>query len=317
MSNERTLDPSQGLPPAVAHDRGLALLTERLGQLYRTVANTDFARAQTCPYTAADLQRRLDLGLSYYERRLIAMVLWLHCSLEENNFTYDLNPRNRRHLAHFVSVIAGRPAEEIDRYLLELDQDQALQAHYARAITQYGQVAAMEARLRVGRRAGWYALVRASKPKIVVETGVERGHGALTLAAALLRNRAEGYPGQYFGTEIRQGEGRLLCGPYAEVGQILYGDSITTLERFPHPIDLFINDSDHSADYEAREYRVIDRKLSPAGVILGDNAHVTDALLDFARDTGRQYLFFHEDPANHWYPGAGIGAAFRSGGGAR
>ena len=70
----------------------------------------------------------------------------------------------------------------------------------------------------------------------------------------------------------------------------------------PPKIGLFINDSDHSADYEYREYRIIEPLLGPDSVVPGDNAHATE--------TGLNFLFFNEEPLNHWYPGAGIGIAF-------
>jgi hypothetical protein len=73
---------------------------------------------------------------------------------------------------------------------------------------------------------------------------------------------------------------------------------------------LFINDSDHSAEYEGREYRVIAPKLSAQAIIVGDNAHVTDELMKFSREIDRQFLFLREEPVNHWYLGAGIGRSF-------
>ena len=311
MSDQSGKPAAAALSTAQAHQTGLDLLTGKLAAIYRAIGGTKLLQTETLPYTAAALQARLDLALGYYERKLAAMIMWLHCSLEESNFTFELGERNRRHLAHFVSLVTARPPMEIDGYLRELQGDEALRAHYAREIHRYGRLAPLEARLQVGRRAGWYAVARALKPKVVIETGIERGHGALTLTAALLRNRADGFPGRYFGTELHPEMGKLLSGPYADVGQIIYGDSATTLEAFAQPIDLFINDSDHSAAYEAREYRIIDGKMSPGGVILGDNAHVTDELMTFAEATGRQFLFFREEPKDHWYPGAGIGAAFR------
>lgn len=311
MIDQPNNQPGMAPSPAQAHQTALDLLTGRVTAICRAISGTRLLQTETLPYTAAALQSRLDLALGYYERKLAAMVMWLHCSLEESNFTYDLTERNRRQLVHFVSLVVGHPPTEIDGYLRELQEDETLRAHYAREIHRYGRLAPLEARLQVGRRAGWYAVARALKPKVVIETGVERGHGAITLTAALLRNRAEGFPGRYFGTDLHPEMGKLLCGPYAEVGQIIYGDSATTLEAFSQPIDLFINDSDHSAAYEAREYRVVDGKMSPGGVILGDNAHVTDELVSFAEATGRRFLFFREEPKDHWYPGAGIGAAFR------
>jgi predicted O-methyltransferase YrrM len=100
-----------------------------------------------------------------------------------------------------------------------------------------------------------------------------------------------------------------LSGRYARFGRILTGDSIECLKRVER-IDLFVQDSDHSADYEAREYETIESRLCEGAVVLSDNAHVTDALLQFGRRTGRRYLFFAERPANHWYRGSGIGALF-------
>ena len=85
---------------------------------------------------------------------------------------------------------------------------------------------------------------------------------------------------------------------------------LAVTDRLDSNIDLFINDSDHSAEYEEREYACVASKLSPQAVLLGDNAHVTDKLYQFAAATGRRFLFFSEKPANHWYPGAGIGAAW-------
>jgi predicted O-methyltransferase YrrM len=161
-----------------------------------------------------------------------------------------------------------------------------------------------------GRRLGWYAVARAIKPGTVVETGVERGHGAVILCAALMRNATEGHPGRYYGTDINPEAGYLLTEPYSAMGNILYGDSIESLKALDGTIDLFINDSDHSAEYEYREYHTVAHKLSPGAIILGDNAHVTDSLALFARETGRRFIFFREEPKNHWYPGAGIGISF-------
>jgi predicted O-methyltransferase YrrM len=163
---------------------------------------------------------------------------------------------------------------------------------------------------RFARRIGWYALVRCLKPKVVVETGVDKGLGSVVLTAALLRNGLEGHPGRYYGTDINPKAGYLLKEPYAAAGKILIGDSIESLKKLGETIDLFINDSDHSAGYEGREYETVERSLAPGAVVIGDNAHVTDELLRFARRTGRTFLYFQERPKDHWYPGGGIGVAF-------
>src|SRR6185369_8163033 len=142
------------------------------------------------------------------------------------------------------------------------------------------------------RRLGWYALVRAIKPKIVVETGVDQGLGACVLTAALMKNHQEGYAGYYYGTELNLTAGYLLHGAYKQFGTILYGDSLASLEHLQETINIFINDSDHAPAYESREYEVIKDKLDDRAILLGDNAHVTDRLFQFARATGRQFIYF-------------------------
>jgi predicted O-methyltransferase YrrM len=157
---------------------------------------------------------------------------------------------------------------------------------------------------------GWYAFARILKPKIVVETGVDKGLGSVVLCAALLKNKEEGFPGKYYGTDINPNAGYLLNGKYKEVGEIKYGDSIETLKSFKKSIDLFINDSDHSIEYEYREYLTIKDKINDRTVILGDNSHCSDKLVLFSNETKRNFLFFSEEPLNHWYPGGGIGISF-------
>lgn len=127
----------------------------------------------------------------------------------------------------------------------------------------------------------------------------------MVLCSALLRNRQEGHKGHYYGTDLNSKAGYLLRESYAEVGQILYGDSVESLRNLKGTIDLFINDSDHSADHESQEYETVAGKLSPGAVILGDNSYATDRLIKFSHATGRKFLFWKEEPMDHWYPGWG------------
>lgn len=99
----------------------------------------------------------------------------------------------------------------------------------------------------------WRADVRALKQGILPDMDFASRVGqrlrAGIAAAKLLRHRA-----LYYGTDIDRGAGLLFCEPYRSMGEILYGDSIESLAALDVIIDVFINDSDHSADYEGREY---------------------------------------------------------------
>jgi hypothetical protein len=249
--------------------------------------------------------------IRYHWPRFRTGISWLLESRESSNFTYDLTARNEEHLAQLLACALRRPAEELAGYIRELRHDQALKDVVIGHVRLLGRQGGYDPTARFGRRVGWYAVVRALKPAVVIETGIEKGLGAAVLCAALLRNRQEGHHGHYYGTDIDRAAGMLLCEPYRSMGTILYGDSIDTLSALAVTVDVFVNDSDHSAEYEGREYRVIAPKLSDRAIIIADNAHVTDELLKFSRETGRQFLFFREEPADHWYLGAGIGLSFR------
>ena len=102
----------------------------------------------------------------------------------------------------------------------------------------------------------------------------------------------------------------MLSGKYKSVGKILYGDSIKSLQKFDKPIDLFINDSDHSADYEYNEYVTVKDLLTSNSILLGDNSRGSEKLATFSSENDRKFLYFPEQPKNHWYPGAGIGISY-------
>jgi predicted O-methyltransferase YrrM len=253
---------------------------------------------------------RATLPFRYYLPKLSLIPRWLVVSRETTNFTYDLTEQSRLYLANTISAVTRASVSEIDDFISEPVSDTELIAHVAAATRKSKRSSISDLLPRFGKRLGWYAFVRALKPKLVVETGVDKGLGSVLLSSALLRNKADGFEGRYLGTDINPEAGFLLSGKWAEVGKILYGDSIESLRGISQPIDLFINDSDHSADYELREYRTVQEKLARDAVVLGDNSHSSRSLCTFARESGKNFLFFAEEPLKHWYPGAGIGICF-------
>ncbi|GAB3573348.1 class I SAM-dependent methyltransferase [Spirosoma luteolum] len=246
-----------------------------------------------------------------YNYRYGQILRWSVDSREDTNYTYALTDDSLLYLAHTVAVVAGVSPQTVMTYIREAQTDTVLRDYVLEKTrtSSYRRVA--DLRVEFGRRLGWYALTRILKPGVVIETGVDKGLGAVLLCSALLRNRAEGAPGRYYGTDIAPKAGYLLDGVYREVGEVLYGDSITSLRAFAQPIDLFINDSDHSATYELEEYKVVLPKLTPKGVLLSDNAHIAASLAQLSLDTGRRFVYYPEVPKDHWYPGAGIGFSFQ------
>lgn len=261
-------------------------------------------------YRFLAIPRRAVFGGSYLLSGVPNYLKWIFTSREESNFTYDLTDDNIFYLSHILAVVTGQDSEQASAYIDEVRTDTSLANYLLGEMTKSDFQSVSDKRIGYSRRLGWYAMVRLMKPSVVIETGVDKGLGSVLICAALLRNRAEGHFGKFYGTDIIPTAGWLLRAPYSEVGEILYGDSIESLTAFNEEINLFINDSDHSADYEAREYEVILSKLSKNGVIFGDNCHVTTKLAEFSSRNNRRFLFFKEQPKGHWYPGGGIGISY-------
>jgi hypothetical protein len=248
---------------------------------------------------------RARTGQRYFEESIKQLLMWVFKDTEDSNFYYDLKPRNEEYLSSLISNITGEKSQVVQEYINEIKSNQALSSRLQRSLIKSGYPSKIE--VRFGRRVGWYAMIRIMKPKVVVETGVDHGVGLSVICEALKLNRLEGYSGRYFGTDNNPLAGQLSSSEYNDFAHILYGDSIESLSAFDKTIDFFINDSDHSADYESAEYDAILEKLSKDAIILGDNSHVTNKLLIFSNLHDRAFYFFKEEPLNHWYPGAGIG----------
>lgn len=235
--------------------------------------------------------------------RTSARTLWR--SREATNFTYDLTALNRDHLAWYCAVASDRPVDEIRAYFRELEEDDELRRHIRTRTERGPQRSVSDGDARFGRRLGWYALARATHPSMIVETGTDKGLGSIVFAAALLRNGT----GRVTTVDVDAGKGWLVGGRWADVVDARIGDSLAVIPSLAGPVDLFLHDSLHTEGHERAELDAVRPLLSPRSLVLSDNAHVTPVLADWAQERGRRFLFFAEQPHDHWYPGAGIGAA--------
>lgn len=231
---------------------------------------------------------------------------WLFRSREHTNYTYDLTSLNRKHLAWFVANVAWIDIEAARGYIDEVLNDEAVKRHIADATRTSSRRWLADSSALLGRRIGWYALVRARKPQHVVETGTDKGLGSVVLASALLRNGS----GRLTTIDNNPASGYLISGAYATVVDRAIGDSVCTLGSLSG-VDFFLHDSDHAAAYERRELETVAGALTENALVLSDNAELTDELADWAERTERRFAFFDERPVNHWFEGVGIGVAYR------
>jgi predicted O-methyltransferase YrrM len=251
---------------------------------------------------------------SSFPLRTVGLITrWAFTSKEYYNYTYHLTELSLHYLASFIAVVSGHPESVIEGYIRELEQDQELRDQLERQTLASPDRHSCDLEPRYGRRLGWYALVRATKPRVVMETGVDRGLGTAVIAAALKRNAEEGSPGIVYATDIVPGCGHLIAAPYKPSCRILLGDSVESLRQFREPIDIFIHDSDHRPEYEWAEFLAVEPRLHATSLVLSDNSHQTPKLREFAARLGWSFLYFQDQPRDHWWPGDGIGAAFRAG----
>lgn len=273
--------------------------------LRRRISRTRLAPAAVFPVRAARIARHDAHVLGRSAR-------WLFTSREHHNYTYDLTELNREHLVWFVAAVCPKAtAKEIRGYLEEIDGDDALRRHVLDTTSRAGRRGLADRSVRYGRRIGWYALLRALRPAHVVESGVDKGLGSCVVAAALLRNAEDGSPGRLTALDINPEAGYLVhAEPWASVIDLRIGDSLETIPGLA-PIDVFLHDSNHSVEHERAEFDLVESVLAEDAVLMSDNGAVTGVLPEVAERTGRRFLYFGEEPAGHWYPGDGIGVAWR------
>jgi hypothetical protein len=232
-------------------------------------------------------------------------VDWLVRSRETTNFTYDLDPLNLDQLCWFVSAVSGAKIGQVRSWVQELKDNNKLTEQLTRLLSSNPRRGICAKEPHWARRLGWYALVRAVQPDHVVETGTQLGLGSCAIAAALLQN---GH-GRLTTIDTDPEAGYLIDEPWASVIDRHIGSSLDVLGEL-REVDMFIHDSLHTYDFETKEFTAVGPNLSAGAVILSDNAHDSAALSHWAEKTGHHYLFFKEQPLNHWWPGDGIGAAW-------
>lgn len=96
-----------------------------------------------------------------------------------------------------------------------------------------------------GRRLGWYAVVRTFKPRLVVESGADRGRGSIVILAALEANRREGRDGRLVSIDPQLGAGFLVPPNARTSWTMLRCSSTTALSEglAGETVDMYVHDS--------------------------------------------------------------------------
>lgn len=245
-------------------------------------------------------------------RRSGALLRWGIASPDIVARSYLTHLENQLELCSTISVVSGLPLGEILRYREEILEDRQIAEMYIRAVRGSSERWSFDERFMLGRRLAYYLLVRARKPRLVVEAGVDRGFNALLVCRALELNRSEGNPGRYIGIEIDPLKDVFLFDPaLSGEGSIVFGDSVEIISKMSDPIDLFLHETTSEPNH-------VERQIEAVAGVSGDETIFASAfrlmdLIDYANRTGRRFLTHKDDPVDHWFDGSRIMFVFPGG----
>lgn len=145
-----------------------------------------------------------------------------------------------------------------------------------------------------------YVLIRLRKPSMVVETGVWHGVSSFVILKAL---KASG-GGNLCSVDIPplNPKNRVVVGGFVpdklrDSWDLQIGAATKLLPKIARQamarggLDMFVHDSDHNYYNMLQEFRIAWPALKTGGILVADDAHTNDAVLDFADEVGRKAIF--------------------------
>jgi len=229
---------------------------------------------------------------------------------ETHSYSFDLG--NVDELIEFVAGLLEAPRSDLERYVVEALNDPDLGPRLARRVRWRIDY---KRRLPLGNRLLWYVLVRAAKPRLIVETGIHDGLGSLMLLVALRHNAAEGFEGRLVSIDLDPDSGWLVPEELRARWQPVFADIETTLDRVleGQELDLLIHDSDHNEPLQRIEFGAALAHPARTLYVIDSSGLGLPVLRELCERHGGEHRYFLERPKNHVYrpPGTSV-AVFRS-----
>lgn len=189
----------------------------------------------------------------------------------------------------FIGGVTECEARTIRRLLDEPFDDANFTQHMRQMKDLHGRAAISTADLYAKKVLIQYAIIRAIKPNVVVETGIANGVSSSYLLLAMEKNRR----GHLHSVEVdnshvlMQGRDpgwivpeslRLRWSIHMGPSELILPD---LLKKLP-PIDMFIHDSLHTYSHMMLEFETAVPHLRPGGLLLADDAMWNNAFPEFA-----------------------------------
>lgn len=235
--------------------------------------------------------------------RGISYVLW---DPEVESFTYEIE--NEDELAEFVSTLVEVELEQVRTFIDETRQDPELDRGLRRTTRWQFDV---KRRLPIGNRLLWYALARALKPELIVETGIYQGLGSLVLLRALERNAREGVDGELISFDVDPRAGQVVAPRVSGRWQRIEGLTTDTLADAleGRRVGMMLQDTPHTYENQAFEFGTTMDHAADRIVLLDGGGGRTHALAEICERHGGVYRHFRERPRDHFFPASGSGVA--------
>jgi hypothetical protein len=222
---------------------------------------------------------------------------------EVESFSYEVE--NTDEMIVGLARALGRSAAELAGYAREVDHDPELTTRLGRHVWWRLD---LKRRPPLGNRLAWYLLVRANKPRLVVETGIYLGLGSLTLLRALERNAEEGSPGELMSFDVVRGAGTFVPRRLRGSWQRFTGDTAETLPVAVQnrAVDVLFQDTPHTDHNQRLEFGVALAHAAPTLLLFDGSGGKSRTLRDLCEQRGGRY---HDVPLrarNHIYPGDAV-----------
>ena len=243
---------------------------------------------------------KINVYLRYKRKGVTHVLHWLFFGKEISNFIYEIE--NIDELIHTCQTITNIPFEELQKILSEIDFDnEEFKTFFSDDFYEkYGK------KNIFGRRLLWYILVRALKPELVIESGIDKGLASCLLIYAQYKNKTETKENfEYIGTDIMKKN--QFCFNFKNNNfdkyKFIFDDTLNFLASFNDKKKIiYISDAEHNFDFELKEFNMIKKNLAPNSVLISDNN--SGSLSKFSISNKKKLTYFNEKSKNFWYKDA-------------
>jgi Methyltransferase domain len=215
--------------------------------------------------------------------------------------SYSFELANRDELIRFAAETFGIDEARAATLIAETDGDPELNRELARRVRWRFDY---KRRLPLGNRLLWWVLIRATKPRVVAETGIYDGLGSLVVLRALERNADEGAEGRLISFDLDPDTGWLVPERLHRRWKRVTGPLEETLEPTLREagVDLLIHDSDHNEPLQRLEFGTALANARYDVLWIIDSSGVTlPVLRDLCAERDGTHRYFKERPKRHFY----------------